>query len=96
MARDRSFARAMPSGKVCRDMFPAIPGQRQIIVLDIDSIMTTCGFAVPRYEFVAQREQLIEFTCNMGEEKMDEYRHRKNQLSIDGLPTFLFTDQAPN
>src|SRR4029079_3488432 len=37
-----------------RDLFPAIPGDRQIIVLDTDSIMTTCGFAVPRYEFIAQ------------------------------------------
>ena len=30
----------------------------------------------------------------MGEEKMDEYRHRKNRVSIDGLPTYLFADPA--
>src|SRR4051812_37820170 len=53
-----------------REMFPVIPGARQIILLDIESIMTTCGFAVPRYEFISEREQLVEFTCNMGDEKM--------------------------
>jgi hypothetical protein len=78
-----------------REMFPVIPGARQIILLDIESIMTTCGFAVPRYEFISEREQLVEFTCNMGDEKMDEYRHRKNQVSIDGLPTYLFAEPSP-
>src|SRR5262249_28626598 len=58
-----------------RDQFPPVPGARQIIVLDIESIMTTCGFAVPLYEYKAQRELLQEFTCKMGEQRMDEYRH---------------------
>jgi Pyridoxamine 5'-phosphate oxidase len=83
-----------PQWQEFRGLFPAIPGDRQIIVLDIESIMTTCGFAVPRYEFISEREQLVEFTCNMGEEKMNEYRQRKNQVSIDGLPTYLFADPA--
>jgi hypothetical protein len=77
-----------------RDLFPPLPGERQIIVLDIESIMSTCGFAVPRYQFIEQRERLSEFVCKMGDEKMDEYRHQKNQTSIDGLPTHLFADPA--
>src|SRR5215475_2395905 len=79
-----------PDWQQLRAHFPEIPGERQIILLDIESIMTTCGFAVPRYEFVGQREALNEFVCKMGDEKMDEYRRLKNQTSIDGLPTFLF------
>jgi hypothetical protein len=75
-----------------RPQFPDLPGARQIVVLDIESIMTTCGFAVPKYEFVGQREMLPDWTCKMGDEKMDAYRHQKNQTSIDGLPTFLFED----
>src|SRR5215813_6721601 len=34
-----------------RPQFPPLPGERQIIVLDIESVMTTCGFAVPLYEY---------------------------------------------
>jgi hypothetical protein len=61
-------------------------------VLDIESVMTTCGFAVPLYEYQGERETLLEFTCKMGDQKMDEYRHERNQKSIDGLPTYLFED----
>src|SRR5262245_53170888 len=81
-----------PQWQELRPNFPAIPGERQIIVLDIDSIMTTCGFAVPLYDFKGDRDQLPEFTCKMGDERMDAYRHEKNQRSIDGLPTYLFED----
>lgn len=77
-----------------RSHFPDLPGERQVVVLDIESIMTTCGFGVPLYEFRGQRTLLPEFTCKMGEERMDEYRHQRNQQSIDGLPTYLFDDPA--
>jgi hypothetical protein len=72
--------------------FATLPGERPIIVLDIESIMTTCGFAVPLFEYKAQRNTLQDFTCKMGEQRMDQYRHEHNQRSIDGLPTYLFED----
>lgn len=75
------------------DSFPSYPGERQIVVLDIESIMSTCGFAVPRFEYQGERENLLDFACNMGEAGMDEYRHKKNQTSIDGLPTYLYQDR---
>lgn len=81
-----------PQWPELRDEFPQIPGERQIIVLDIETVMTTCGFAVPLYDFKGDRDQLPDFTCKMGDEKMDRYRHEKNQRSIDGLPTYLFED----
>jgi hypothetical protein len=83
-----------PEWQELRAHFADIPGERQIIVLDVESILTTCGFAVPQYQFIGQRDTLPEFTCKMGDEKMDEYRHQKNQRSIDGLPTYLFEEQA--
>ena len=83
--RDAEWARLHP-------LFPALPGERQIVVLEIGSILTTCGFAVPLFDFRGPREQLTDFACKMGEEKMLDYRHRKNERSIDGLPTYLFGD----
>lgn len=77
-----------------RPLFPDLPGARQIIVLDIDSCMTTCGFAVPLYEYQGERDELPNFTMKMGDERMDQYRREKNQRSIDGLPTYLFEDSA--
>jgi hypothetical protein len=77
-----------------RPQFADVPGERQIIVLDVESVMTTCGFAVPKYEFSGHRETLNEFVCKMGDERMGVYRHEKNQRSIDGLPTYLFEGPA--
>jgi Pyridoxamine 5'-phosphate oxidase len=81
-----------PEWNELRLHFPAIPGERQIVGLDIESIMATCGFAVPMYDFKGHRDALTEFTSNMGEERMDAYRRERNQQSIDGLPTYLFDD----
>lgn len=72
--------------------FPSLPGERQIILLDIESIMTTCGFGVPLFEPRGQRDQLTDFARKLGAEKLAEYRRQRNQTSIDGLPTHLFDD----
>lgn len=72
--------------------FPSLPGERQIVILDIESIMDTCGFAVPLYEYVGERSLLIDFACKQGEDGMNEYRHKKNLMSIDGLPTNMEED----
>ena len=61
-------------------LFPSVPGERQIIVLNIESIMATCGFAVPLFQYQGERNQLLDFACKMGDERMDEYRHERNQV----------------
>jgi hypothetical protein len=69
--------------------FTPIIGERQIIVLEIESLQTSCGFAVPVYELKEEREKLVEWAENKGENGLLEYRQTKNQISIDGLPTYL-------
>ena len=68
-------------------LFEPLPGARQIIVVDITSAQTSCGFAVPFYEFKGERQTLRKFAETKGEEGMEEYRREKNVISIDGLPT---------
>lgn len=67
-------------------------GERQIIVLDIDSVQTSCGFAVPIYELKEERPTLTQWAAKKGEVGIKEYREAKNQYSIDGLPTNLCED----
>ena len=69
--------------------FTPIVGERQIILLEIESLQTSCGFAVPVYELKEEREKLVEWAENKGENGLLEYRQTKNQISIDGLPTNL-------
>lgn len=67
--------------------FSPTPGQRQIIVVAIDSIQTSCGFSIPFYEYLGPREQLVKWAEVKGEDGLREYRDTKNVVSIDGLPT---------
>ena len=72
-----------------RAHFPALPGERQIVVLELESAQTSCGFAVPVYELKGERQMLVEWTLRKGEDGLREYRREKNRVSIDGLPTYL-------
>lgn len=73
-------------------LFSSLPGERQIIVLNIDSIQTSCGYAVPIYEFKEERNTLITWAKNKGEQGIKEYWQAKNTTSIDGLPTNLLPE----
>ena len=70
-------------------LFTAHPGARQIITLDVERVQTSCGFAVPRYEYVGQRTTLDAWTAAKGDDGLAAYRRKKNSRSIDGLPTPL-------
>lgn len=71
-------------------LFEDFAGARQIIVLNIESGQTSCGFAIPLYEFKEDRKMLIDWAENKGEDGIENYWREKNQTSIDGLPTGLF------
>ena len=70
--------------------FPPVTGERQIIVLHIETLQTSCGFGVPVYELVEERDKLIKWAEQKGEDGIAIYWKEKNQISIDGLPTGLF------
>ena len=64
-------------------------GARQIILLNIESVQTSCGFSIPFYEYKEERPTLIEWSKKKGEQGLEKYWQEKNQTSIDGLPTHL-------
>jgi hypothetical protein len=70
--------------------FDVFPGIRQIIVLRVESLQTSCGYGVPLYEFAGDRNQLIKWAEKKGKDGIGSYWREKNQTSIDGLPTKIF------
>ncbi len=66
---------------------PALPGARQIFDLDIEMVQTSCGYAVPYYEFVGERDTLNGWADRKGEDGIAAYWRDNNQASIDGMPT---------
>jgi hypothetical protein len=76
-------------GRELHALFEPILGERQIIVLYIESVQTSCGYAVPHYELKAERDLLKKWAGNKGEDGLKEYRRDHNRHSIDGMPTGL-------
>ena len=66
--------------------FPQIPGTRSVIRVELDRIADSCGYGVPRYDWVGERTQMIEWAERKGPEGLREYREKNNARSIDGLP----------
>ena len=65
-------------------------GARQMVMLDVDLVQTSCGYAVPHFEYREERPGLTRWAESKGEEGLEDYRREKNTVSIDGLPTGLF------
>lgn len=76
-----------PDWEALSPLFPTYAGIRQIIVADINRVQTSCGFAVPRMDYVEDRDTLVRWAEKKGDEALIEYRREKNTRSIDGLPT---------
>jgi len=69
--------------------FDEVPGARQIVVLMIHSVQSSCGYAVPFFSYEGERPTLERWARKKGEEGLARYRERNNQASIDGHPVEL-------
>jgi hypothetical protein len=67
--------------------FDALPGARQIFVLNVELVQTSCGMAVPLFNYQGQRGQLTDWAEKKGLEGISEYWDKKNRVSLNGRPT---------
>jgi hypothetical protein len=68
-------------------------GARQIVRIDIDLVQTSCGYGVPLFEYIGERETLRRWAEQKGDTGLEEYRRVKNAHSLDGLPTGLVAEE---
>jgi hypothetical protein len=81
---------ALPGSKEWDEMidrFPILPGARQMIISTIDLVQTSCGYSVPLYTYEGERDVLIKWAEKHGENGLEDYRKRKNSISMDGIVT---------
>ena len=71
-------------------LFPEYDGVRQVIDMTIESVQTSCGFAVPVMEFKGERDMLTKWTNHKGKEGVLKFQQENNIESIDGFETKLF------
>ncbi len=67
------------------ERFPDYPGARSVIVVDVERVGSSCGFAVPLMTFEGQRERLLDW-ATARRDGLADYWSSKNAVSIDGLP----------
>tara|TARA_B100000925_G_C21988288_1_gene465563 strand:+ start:875 stop:1546 length:672 start_codon:yes stop_codon:yes gene_type:complete len=69
------------------NLFSYSEGSRQIFDLSISSVQTSCGWAVPEYRFIRERNILDKSNKVAGEKGIKKYWKKANTLSIDGIKT---------
>jgi len=74
--------------------FTLLPGTRQIFVIDIDQVQTSCGWGVPHMTFERERETLSKYHRHYGEE-VRQAKYAVRLTSIDGLPVRNPTQGPP-
>jgi hypothetical protein len=75
--------------------FTIYPNTRQIIVVEIDRVQTSCGFGVPTYDYVGERDFAFKWAEKKGPAELIAYQKKNNLVSIDGLPTPLKEHRHP-
>jgi predicted pyridoxine 5'-phosphate oxidase superfamily flavin-nucleotide-binding protein len=66
--------------------FPPYPGVRSVIRVHCDRIADSCGYAVPLMSYAGERRALLDWFGRKEPGELDDYRAKKNAVSIDGLP----------
>lgn len=65
---------------------PEYPGARSVILVDVERVSSSCGYAVPRMTLETPRDELLNWATKKGAPALAEYHAEKNARSIDGLP----------
>jgi len=75
--------------KELSSLFDEYVGARQFFQLNLDLVQTSCGHAVPFFKYQGDRELLIKSANKQGRDGIEEYWKEKNQISLDGKPTYI-------
>lgn len=69
--------------------FETFVGTRQFFEMHVELVLTSCGFGVPRYEYLGERNQLQKWAEKKGKEGIKTYWREKNKESLDGVATYI-------
>jgi hypothetical protein len=83
---DAGFSELLASFPLDDEQLTAV---RSVITVEVTRVADSCGFVVPRMDYVAERDQLYRYAENrvrkLGEDAVRQYVSANNAESIDGL-----------
>jgi predicted pyridoxine 5'-phosphate oxidase superfamily flavin-nucleotide-binding protein len=71
----------------CSRRIPAPLGARQYYSVEVELVQTSCGYAVPLFDFREDRTALTKWAEKKGEAGLRDYWSQNNSVSMDGLST---------
>ena len=69
--------------------FDTFVGARQFFDMHVELVLTSCGFGVPQYKYIGERNKLQKWAQKKGREGMKAYWEEKNMKTLDGVPTHV-------
>ena len=83
---DEGFEELLASFEISDEQRRAV---RSVITVEVSRVGDSCGFVVPRMDYVGERDQLYRYADNrirkIGEDAVLEYVSENNAESLDGL-----------
>ena len=84
--RGTAHEEGAPEFDELRPLFPPLEGARAILRVELHRIADSCGWGVPLYECNRQRDTLLRYYQQKGEDTVRSMRLEGNAQSLDGLP----------
>jgi len=72
-------------------LFPEYAGARQIFELELDLVVSSCGYAVPFYDLIGERSALLKWADKKGKQGIEAYWEKHNTLSLDKKETGILS-----
>ena len=68
-------------------LFPEYIGTRQLFLLNIELVQSSCGMSIPLFSYIRDRDNLSNWAEKKGRDGIAKYWKEKNQKSLDGYDT---------
>jgi len=75
-------------GEVLADPDPGAEGVRAVIRVHVDRVADSCGYGVPKLDYVGDRPQRELWLERKTPDGVRDYVRERNEVSLDGLPAF--------
>ncbi|RLA59549.1 MAG: pyridoxamine 5'-phosphate oxidase family protein [Epsilonproteobacteria bacterium] len=62
-------------------------GTRQFFEMKVELVLTSCGFGVPQYKYIGERNKLQKWAEKKGRDGMKTYWAEKNAVTLNGKET---------
>lgn len=76
-----------PDWDACTALLLPPLGARQYFRVKVEMVQKSCGYAVPLFDYKAERDSLVNWTEDKGQAGVEAYWEERNLESIDGFPT---------